>query len=58
MPQEFASKAQARTFRAIAHGWKPRGKAKGIPVSVAKRATEENKGKPQPEDDYAPVRRR
>jgi len=27
---------QARTMRAIAHGWKPTGSAKGIPVKVAK----------------------
>lgn len=30
------SPEQAKTMRAIAHGWKPKGSAKGIPVSVAK----------------------
>ncbi len=30
------SKQQAKTMRAVAHGWKPTGKAAGIPVSVAK----------------------
>lgn len=30
------SKQQAKTMRAIAHGWRPTGKAAGIPVSVAK----------------------
>jgi hypothetical protein len=30
------SKKQEKTMRAIAHGWKPKGSAKGIPVSVAK----------------------
>jgi hypothetical protein len=27
---------QAKVMSAIAHGWKPKGKAKGIPVKVAK----------------------
>ena len=27
---------QAKTMSAIAHGWKPKGSAAGIPVSVAK----------------------
>lgn len=31
-----SSPAQAKTMRAIAHGWKPTGSAAGIPVSVAK----------------------
>lgn len=31
-----SSKQQAKTMRAIAHGWQPSGKAASIPVSVAK----------------------
>lgn len=27
---------QAKTMSAVAHGWKPKGKAAGIPVKVAK----------------------
>ena len=30
------SEKQRRTMAAIAHGWRPTGSAKGIPVSVAK----------------------
>ena len=30
------SPKQAKTMSAIAHGWKPKGKAAGIPVKVAK----------------------
>jgi hypothetical protein len=30
------SPEQKKTMAAIAHGWKPKGSAKGIPVSVAK----------------------
>jgi hypothetical protein len=52
MPKTFASKAQARTMRAIAHGWKPSGKVADIPVKVAKEATAENKGKAQPKREH------
>jgi hypothetical protein len=31
-----SSSKQAKTMRAIAHGWKPTGSAGKIPVSVAK----------------------
>ncbi len=34
MPSQ--SPAQHRLMEAIAHGWKPSGRAKNIPVSVAK----------------------
>lgn len=40
-----SSPAQARTMAAIAHGWKPKGKAKGIPVSVAKEFNKADKGR-------------
>jgi|SRR6516162_1004334 len=40
-----SSERQARTMSAIAHGWKPKGKAKGIPVSVAKEFHAADKGK-------------
>lgn len=36
---------QAKTMSAIAHGWKPKGKAKGIPVSVAKDFHAADKGR-------------
>ena len=31
-----SSVKQAKVMSAIAHGWKPKGKAAGIPVKVAK----------------------
>lgn len=36
---------QAKTMSAIAHGWKPKGKAAGIPVKVAKEFHAADKGK-------------
>ncbi len=36
---------QAKTMSAIAHGWKPKGSAKGIPVAVAEEFHEADKGK-------------
>lgn len=39
------SKQQAKTMRAVAHGWKPTGKAAGIPVKVAKDFTAADKGR-------------
>jgi len=38
------SPAQARTMAAIAHGWKPTGKAKGIPRKVAEEYNKEDTG--------------
>lgn len=35
---------QAKTMSAIAHGWKPKGKAAGIPVKVAKEFHSADKG--------------
>jgi len=39
------SPEQAKTMSAIAHGWKPKGSAKGIPVKVAKEFHAADKGK-------------
>ena len=39
------SPKQAKTMSAIAHGWKPKGKAKGIPVKVAKEFHRADAGK-------------
>lgn len=36
---------QRRTMSAVAHGWKPKGKASGIPVKVAKEFHAADKGK-------------
>lgn len=36
---------QAKTMSAIAHGWKPKGSAADIPVSVAKEFHQADKGK-------------
>lgn len=36
---------QKKTMSAIAHGWKPKGKAAGIPVSVAKEFHNADTGK-------------
>jgi hypothetical protein len=36
---------QAKVMSAIAHGWKPKGKAAGIPVKVAKEFHRADKGK-------------
>lgn len=36
---------QAKTMSAIAHGWKPKGKAAGIPVKVAKEFHSADAGK-------------
>ena len=35
---------QAKTMSAIAHGWKPKGSAAGIPVKVAKEFHAADKG--------------
>lgn len=47
------SKAQARTMRAVAHGWRPTGKAAGIPVSVAKEYAKADKGRAAPKREHA-----
>ncbi len=39
------SPKQAKTMSAIAHGWRPTGKAADIPVSVAKDFHEADAGK-------------
>ena len=39
------SPKQAKTMSAIAHGWKPKGSAKGIPVKVAKEFHQADAGK-------------
>ena len=39
------SEKQAKTMSAIAHGWKPKGKAKKIPKKVAKDFHAADKGK-------------
>jgi hypothetical protein len=40
-----SSSKQAKTMSAIAHGWKPKGSAAGIPVKVAKEFHAADKGK-------------
>jgi hypothetical protein len=54
------SKAQERTMSAIAHGWKPKGSAKDIPVSVAKdfHAADKAKGKGGHENHNLPLHAR
>jgi hypothetical protein len=43
MPYGTSSEKQGRTMRAIAHGWKPKGKGlMAIPMSVAKEFVEED----------------
>lgn len=39
------SDKQRRTMSAIAHGWRPTGKAAGIPVKVAKEFHQADRGK-------------
>jgi len=39
------SPKQAKVMSAIAHGWKPKGKAAGIPVKVAKDFHQADAGK-------------
>jgi hypothetical protein len=39
------SEKQAKTMSAIAHGWKPKGSAKGIPLKVAEEFHAADKGK-------------
>jgi hypothetical protein len=39
------SPEQRKTMSAIAHGWKPKGSAKGIPVKVAKEFHAADRGK-------------
>lgn len=39
------SNRQRKTMSAIAHGWKPKGTAKGIPVKVAKEFHQADAGK-------------
>jgi hypothetical protein len=39
------SPKQAKVMSAIAHGWRPKGKAAGIPVKVAKEFHAADKGK-------------
>ena len=44
---------QAKTMSAISHGWKPKGKAAGIPVKVAKEFHRADAGK-----KYGPPKRK
>lgn len=46
---------QAKTMSAIAHGWKPKGKAAGIPVKVAKEFHAADAGKKYGHEKRAPA---
>ena len=50
------SPKQRKTMSAIAHGWKPKGSAAGIPVKVAKEFHQADAGKKwgaEPKSGYA-----